>query len=201
VDARLSTDRWQSAEGKLIGPLTNIKGLGPKMLQEILHCRRNNMPLSKKAEKLLGAPKTPIDELDPMTKKLSVLFPEGLSSAGIVSETTPLIDAQCTGRKEDIVVVARVIDINPRDHNEVGNLAKRGGRKITGPHLFLNLVIEDDTDRLLARINRFDYERVAKPIIDRGDAGNAIYGFKGRLLPDFRLIEVSRAKYLGSMKQ
>jgi DNA-directed DNA polymerase III PolC len=200
VDAKRSTDRWLSAEGKLIGPLTNIKGLGPKMLQEILHCRRNNMPLSKRAEKLLTQPKTPIDELDPIAKKLTVLFPDGLSSAGIVSETTPLIEAQCTGRKEDMVVVAKIIDINPRDHNEVGNLAKRGGRRITGPHLFLNLVIEDDTDRLLARINRFDYERVAKPIIDRGDAGNAIYGFKGRLLPDFRLIEITRAKYLGSMK-
>lgn len=200
VDAELSTDKWQSAEGKLIGPLTNIKGLGPKMLATIMQQRKTGMPLSKAALRLLGNPKTPIDELDPITKKLSVLFPEGLSSAGIVSETTPLIDAQCTGRKEDMVVVAKVIDINPRDHNEVGNLAKRKGRRINGPHLFLNLVIEDDTDRLLARVNRYDYERVAKPIIDRGDAGNAIYGFKGRLLPDFRLIEVSRAKYLGSLK-
>ena len=201
VHATLSTDKWGTDGGKLIGPLTNVKGLGPKMMQEILHCRRNKLPLSKRAEKLLTNPSTPIDEIDPMTKKLSVLFPEGLSSAGIVSETRQLIDAQCTGRKEDMVVVARVIDINPRDHNEVGNLAKRKGRRINGPHLFLNLVIEDDTDRILARVNRYDYERVAKPIIDRGDAGNAIYGFKGRLLPDFRLIEIDRAKYLGSMKQ
>lgn len=200
VHATLSTDKWQAAEGKLIGPLTNIKGLGPKVLAEIMHSRQTSMPLSKRAEKLLSNPVTPIDELDPMTKKLSVLFPEGLSSAGIISETTQLADAQCTGRKEDMVVVARVIDINPRDHNEVGNLAKRGGRKIVGPHLFLNLVLEDDTDRILGRIGRYDYERVAKPIIDRGDAGNAIYGFKGRLLPDFRLIEITRAKYLGSMK-
>jgi DNA polymerase III alpha subunit len=201
VDPKNSIDRWTVSDGHLVGPLSNIKGLGPKMLQEILHCRRNNMPLSKKAQKLLDNPVTPIDELNPVAKKLSALYPEGLSSAGIISETTQLIDAQCTGRKEDMVVVAKVIDINPRDHNEVGNLAKRGGRVIHGPHLFLNLVIEDDTDRLLARINRFDYERVAKPIIDKGDAGAALYAFKGKLLPDFRLIEVSRAKYLGSMKQ
>jgi hypothetical protein len=51
-----------------------------------------------------------------------------------------------------MVVLAKIIDINPRDHNEVGNLAKRNGSKINGPHLFLNLVIEDDTDRLLARV-------------------------------------------------
>ncbi len=159
------------------------------------------MPLSKKAQKLLDNPTTPIDELNPVSKKIGQLYPDGLSSAGVISETTVLIDAQCTGRKEEMVVVAKVIDINPRDHNEVGNLAKRGGRVINGPHLFLNLVIEDDTDRLLARVSRFDYERVAKPIIDRGDAGAALYAIKGRLLPDFRLIEVSRAKYLGSMKQ
>jgi DNA polymerase III alpha subunit len=201
VDAKNSIDRWIVVDGRLVGPLSNIKGLGPKMLQEILHCRKNNMPLSKKAQKLLDNPVTPIDELNPVGKKIAVLYPDGLSTAGVISETTELIDAQCTGRKEDLVVVAKVIDINPRDHNEVGNLAKRGGRIINGPHLFLNLVIEDDTDRLLARVNRFDYERVAKPIIDRGDAGAALYALKGRLLPDFRLIEVSRVIYLGSMKQ
>ena len=200
VHPQFSTDRWQAAEGKLIGPLTNIKGLGPKTLQEILSARKTGMEISKKAQKLLASPVTSIDELEPIAKKLSTAFPDGLSSEGIISETTPLISAQCDGRKQEMVVLVKIVDINPRDHNEVANIAKRGGRRITGPNLFLNLVIEDDTDRMLARISRYDYERVGKPIIDRGDAGNALYALKGKLLPDFRLMEVSRAKYLGSLK-
>lgn len=200
VDAQYSTDRWQVAEGNLVGPLTNVKGLGPKMLEEIMHSRQSGMPLSKKAQKLLSNPVTNIDELEPIKKKIVVLYPDGLEPAGIVSEPVPLIDCQTTGQDKTVVIVAKVSDINPRDHNELVNVQKRNGRLIKGPHLFLNLVLEDDTDRILARIDRFKFEKVGKPIIDRGDAGNAFYAFKGKLQADFRLIQIDRAIYLGSLK-
>lgn len=199
VDAEHSTDRWQVADGKLIGPLTNVKGLGPKVLSQIMEARRSGQPLPKRAQTLLKRPETPIDELYPVRKRLEDCFPEGLHEAGITSEPAPLIDVQCGQRKRKVVVVAKMQEINPRDGNELANVQKRGYR-LKGNALFLNMVLEDDTDRLLARVNRFNYFDTGKNIVERGGAGDLIYVLSGTIDTDFRILNVERCKPIASMK-
>lgn len=199
VDPEKSTDKWQSGDGRLIGPLTNVKGLGPKVLSEIMASRASGQPLPKRAQTLLKNPVTPIDELEPLNKRLSVLFPEGLHTAGVESATTKVIDAQTCGRDRKVVIVAKAQEINPRDGNELVNIQKRG-YKLNGNALFLNLVIEDDTDRMLARVNRFKFVDQGQKIIDEGGPGNSIYVFAGTISADFRILNIDRCKLLGHMK-
>jgi hypothetical protein len=63
------------------------------------------------------------------------------------------------------------------------------------------MFVRDDTDEILCRVFRFDYEKIGKEIFERGKAGKAIYAIKG-FIPrwaTFRMIQISRVKYLGDM--
>lgn len=198
VDADRSTDRWEVHGGRLLGPLSGVKGLGPKMMRDILHSRVNGLPLPKRAGKLLTNPKTTIDDLYPVRTRIAELVPD-LYEAGIITPPTDLINVQLTGQDQEVVVIAKVQEINPRDHNELGNVVKRG-YKMTGATQFVNLVLEDDTDRILARVDRWTYQRVGKGIVEIGSPGKALWVIKGRVAGDFRLINVKRAKFLGKME-
>lgn len=197
VDPERSTDKWTAHQGTLLGPLTSVKGLGPKLLREVLSARANGMPMPKRAVKLLAEPKTTIDDLYPIESRIKELVPD-FHEAGIITPPRKLIDLHPTGRDEDCVVVVRVAEINPRDYNEVASVVKRGYR-MSGQTKYLNLVLEDDTDRILARVNRYDYERLAKGIIEVGAPGKALWVFKTRLASDFRILYIGRAKHLGMM--
>lgn len=201
VDAKLSNHKWQAANGKLIGPLTNVKGLGPKMLNEIMEARSQGKPLPKRAQKLLAHPETPIDRLEPLAHRLGELYPNGLEEAGVTSVPRKLVDCQPeTSDGRSVVVIAKVAEINPRDVNEVASVQKRGGRRVSGDTAYLNLVLEDDTDRMLARVGRWKFKEVGAPILNEGGAGNSIYVLKGKIADDFRILNVDRAKLLGKMK-
>ena len=96
---------------------------------------------------------------------------------------------------------AVVENIKPRDENEEASLAKRNGRRITGQTNYLNLRLADDTDVIFAKVSRWDYERVGKPIVERGRAGKAIYAVKGVVPPNFRMITVQSIRYIGDMEK
>lgn len=200
VDPELSTDRWQVADGKLIGPLTNVRGLGPKVLGEIMQARASGQPIPKRAAKLLSDPVTDIDELYPVTRRVEQLYPNGLEEIKIITKPTPLDQIHCeTGGGQEFVCIAKVVDINPRNLNEPAAVQKRGYEIQRNPD-YLNLVLEDDTDQIRATVWGRNHEKLGKPIIERGEAGNVLYAIKGTLGKDFRGIDVQQVKFLGKMK-
>jgi DNA-directed DNA polymerase III PolC len=203
VDAKESVDKWAVAENRLVGPLTNIKGLGPKLLHEIMQAKASGAPLPKRAEKLLSNPVTPIDDLEPVTNRIKALYPDGLAELNILTEPTPLEQCTCEGMGgQTVLVVVKIVDINPRNLNEPQLVAKRDGRMIDEEKSdFLNLVIEDDTDQMRATVWARKWDSCAKPIIERGDGGNVLYALKGVMGDgDFRAIDVDRIKFLGTLK-
>lgn len=204
VDAKESDAfKWRASSGRLIGPMSNIKGLGPKMLSEIQAARVAGSPIPKRAEKLLTDPITPIDDLEPVTNRVKALYPEGLKELNIITEPTPLELCTCDGMGgQEVLVVVKVVDINPRNLNEPQLVDKRNGRLIAEHKAdFLNLVIEDDTDQMRATVWARRWDNCAKPIIERGGAGNVLYAIKGIMGDgDFRAIDVDRIKFLGKLK-
>lgn len=198
--------KWRASYGRLVGPLQNIKGLGPKMLNEIMSARAAGSSLPKRAETLLASPVTAIDDLYPVTNRIKALYPDGLEAINIQTEPTPLSELDVNGPNAGrvVLVVVRIVDINPRNLNEPQLVAKRNGRLIPEDSAdFLNLVIEDDTDQMRATVwsRGGKWADLAKPIIERGDAGNVLYALKGRMGDnDFRAVDVDRVKYLGKLK-
>lgn len=198
----VSDTKWRVRGGKLIGPLSNVKGLGPKMLSEIMAARAAGQPVPKRAVKLLANAVTPIDDLHPVENRIKELYPDGLDVVNILTQPTPLVDCTCEGMGGRVVLaVVRVVDINPRNLNEPQLVQKRNGRMIDEHKAdFLNLIIEDDTDQIRATVWARNWEQEAKPIIERGGAGDVLYALKGKMGTDFRAIDVDRVKYLGRMK-
>lgn len=218
VDADHSTDRWsfrKDAEGKrtLIGPVSMIKGIGPKMTQEIMDARRNNTPIRAALQKRLDNGVTPIDTLFPIRDAIAKIYPDITLPApdgpNIISPITPLNEVQC-GIDGEVTVLVVMKKIAPRDENDAQNVVKRQQRaaekgnkyasgKLDGPTQALNMFIADDTDEIFCKIDRYNFDALGRDIIEHGKPGKALYAIKGTVPRDFRMISVKRIKLLGDI--
>lgn len=203
VDAAQSTDKWISGqvngEPMLIGPVSNVRGIGPKIIQQIVSARARGEPLPERASKLLANPITSIDSLYPIKDAVRKVCPDP-AARNILSAPTTIENVN--GAEDGILVYCRLAKINPRDENEAVNVAKRGGKIIVGePTASLNLQIEDDSGIMLAKITRWDYERLGREIVERGGVRKALYALKGNVFNpgSFRMLMVKGARYLGDM--
>jgi DNA-directed DNA polymerase III PolC len=202
IDPKLSTDKWAIKEtdsGKiLVGPLTNIKGIGPVTVRKILESRLpGGKPLSPGIVEKLTNAATKIDSLTPISNAIRKLHPD-LKVLNIYTKPTLIKDIE-PGIAGEVVVLALVKRIQPRDLNDLQSVNKRG-YKINGQSMVLRIFVYDDTDEILCQIDRFDYLTLGKEIEEKaGQAGDLLYAIKGIVPETFRMIKVSRIKYLGNL--
>ncbi len=201
VDPENSIDRWsivtKNEKQTLVGPLTSIKGIGPAAVSKIMEARRNNTPLPPGImNKLLDA-QTEIDSLNPVNDAIKKLHPD-LTVMNIFSKPTPikLLDK---GMQGEFMIFAMVNRIQPRDLNDLQNLAKRNGRRVAEPSWILNMFCKDDTDEIMCKIHQKDFETVGRTIIERGGQGDSLYAIKGVIPATFRMINISQIRYLGKL--
>lgn len=203
IDAEQSTDSWRSGvkDGKkvLVGPLQNVKGIGPKMVNAILGARARGEQIPDRAKKLLADPKTELDSLFPIRDAINRIMPDP-TERSIYTKPCAIADLR---KQESVLVFCTPIKINPRDENEEINVAKRGGTLIEdGPTSFCQLRIQDDTGTIMAKVNRFNFEKVGQQIVDRGRPGKALWALKGKMFEmsgDFRILSVKQARYIGDI--
>lgn len=199
-DPDLSTDKWTAGfkNGKkvLVGPLSNVKGIGPKMVQQVLSARARGEPIPARAEKLMQGATTDIDSLWPIRNAFRRLMPDP-GERNIHTPPTNIVDLQLTGEEYSALVFCTISKIAPRDENEAVNVAKRKGKVLSGPTTSLNLQIQDDTDRVFAKVNRFDFERIGREIVDRGRPTKCLYALKGTVPKDFRMLSVKQIRFIG----
>lgn len=203
VDPTTSTDRWRvaSKDGKrvLVGPLTGVKGLGPKLVSSILSARARNEPIPDRAEKLLRAPKTAIDSVWPIRDAFCRLLPDP-SARNIHTPPVTIDSIAPLSFSQDVLIFCTFLKINPRNENETINIAKRGGKLIEdGSTTSLNLQAADDTGQIFCKISRHDYKRLGLEIVNRGNPGKALYAVKGWVRENFtfRMISVKNVRFIG----
>lgn len=202
LDIETSTDRWsiKVEDGKkiLVGPLTNIRGVGPVTVRKILESRQpGGAPLTPGVLAKLETASTKIDSLTPINDAIRKLHPD-LRAINIISQPTPICDLYA-GLEDLYTVFGLVKKIQPRDENDLHSLSKRDGRRIQGPSWSLNLFVHDDTDEILCKIDRYDYETTGKKIEEIAGAGDSLYAIRGRIPRGFRMILISNIRYLGRM--
>lgn len=206
VDAELSDRKWAVGERNgqryLVGPLHNVKGIGPKMVQQIIGARNRGEPLPDRARKLLSKPVTDIDSLWPVRDAVERLCPDP-SAINIISKPTPIIEAQPSPHEQEFLFFCVIAKINPRDENEVVIVARRGYEIKDGKTTSLNLQLQDDTDTLFGKISRFSYERLGRPIVDRGGPGKYVYAIKGTMRADagFRMVMIKNVRFIGELSK
>jgi DNA polymerase III alpha subunit len=201
LDVEHSIDKWtiKVEDGKkiLVGPLTNIKGVGPVTVRKIMESRNGGAPLTPAILDKLAMASTKIDSLTPISDAINKLHPD-LTAIKIFSSPTPISDLYA-GLDGEYMIFGLVKRIQPRDENDLHSIAKRDGRKLEGPSWSLNLFMHDDTDEILCKIDRFDYETSGKRIEEIGGQGDSLYAIKGRIPRGFRMILISGIRYLGRM--
>jgi DNA polymerase III alpha subunit len=204
VDIEYSTHEWTVKKGgnwnHLVGPLSNVHGIGPKMQSSIISARARGEPIPERARKLLTDPKTKIDSLFPIQAAFKRLLPD-LKAANIISTPRKIVDVQTTGSDYEVVVLVTAQNIKPINENEPSKVAKRGGRKLPEPTDALNLRLADDTDIIFAKIDRWNFERIGKKVIERGRAGKSLYAVKGTVPRDFRMIRIQMIRYIGDLEK
>lgn len=204
VDPDLSERKWtvghKGGQRYLVGPLHNVKGIGPKMVSQIISARKRGEPMPDRAKKLLLNPKSSIDSLWPIRDGFTRHMPDPLAK-NIVTHPTPIIEAQPTASEQEFMFFCTPTKINPRDENEVVIVARRGYRITDEQTTSLNLQLTDDTDTIFGKITRWDYEKMGRPIVDRGRVGKALYAVKGKMRADagFRMITVKMIRYIGDL--
>lgn len=204
VDPVHSIDKWTIGirDGKkvLVGPLSNVKGIGPKLVQQSMGARRRGEPLPDRALKLLNNPKTPIDDLYPIESRIKTLMPNPMDR-NILTPITKTGDISEEHTEDMTYLVCGVAEvIAPRNENEPMMVARRGYRLTKGPVESLNLQIKDDSGVIYCKIGRYDYEKWGKSIVERGRAGKAIYAVKGSAMAGRRFIMANAVKYIGDME-
>jgi hypothetical protein len=202
VDADLSGRKWAVGDrgGKkyLVGPLHNVKGIGPKMVNQIIGARNRGEPMPDRARKLLENPVTDIDSLWPIRDAVKKLMPDPAARA-INTPPTPIIEAQPNNNEQIFLFFCTFTKINPRDENEAVIVARRGYEIKDKNTTSLNLQLTDDTDTIFGKITRWQYEKLGREIMDRGRVGKAIYAVKGKMRGNasFRMITITHVRYIG----
>jgi DNA polymerase III alpha subunit len=205
VDAEHSIDRWTTGyvDGKkvLLGPVNNVKGIGPKMVSAIVSSRKRGEPLPSRAAKLLANPKTAIDSLWPIRDAVRRIMPDP-TARNIYTEPTAIEDMQIQPHDQDFLAFCTVARLNLRNENEVVNVVKRGGKEYTdGLYTSLNLQLQDDTDIIFGKINRFKFPEMGQAVVDRGSPGKVLYAVKGRMRGGFtfRMLNITAIRFIGMM--
>jgi hypothetical protein len=184
---------WSVQDGELIGGLIGIKGIGPKMADDIVKRRELKQPLTPRQEKLLDNGETPYDDIFECERRFGHIKKDP-ASHNIKTPITDIHDLEADNPGE-FVVFGKLVEKNLRDLNEAVNLAKRGGRRAETHNLWLNMKFEDDTGPILAGIDRWKYPKLGKPIVEEGKIGDW-YLLKGKINKGFRKLQVDKWRKL-----
>ena len=190
-----SLENWSVQENELIGGLIGIKGIGPKMAEDIIRRRKMAEPLTPRQEKLLDNGTTPYDDIFECERRWGHIKKDPRAH-NIVSEITDIQDLD-GDNPGTFVFFGKLTEKNLRDMNEVVNLAKRGGRRVDRNNLWLNLTFEDDTAPIICTIDRFKYNKMGKPIVEGSKDGDWFL-IKGEIKKGFRKIYVDNIRKLSA---
>ena len=197
-DKEKSLLNWSVQDGKLIGGLIGIKGIGIKTAQGIMAKRENGEALTPRQDKLLSEGKTPYDMIFKAKHLWGHIYKKPIQY-DVMSKLTLINNiTQHTGG--EFVFIGELISKNLRDHNESLAIERRGGKRMTGQTLFLYLMVEDDTASVMCQIGRGTYLRLGLPIIEDGKIGDW-YIWKGYQRSGHRKIFLKRwVKLTGNPK-
>lgn len=209
VHAAISGKGWtvHTSKGKkvLVGPLSVVDGIGPKLEQEILNARNLGLRYPDRALKLLMKAKTSIDSLWPIRDAFKRIMPDP-AEFNINTQPTPIGSIEIEEHDREYVLFCTLAKINPRDENEAVLVARRGFERTDGKYASLNLQLQDDTGMIFGKVTRFDFEKLGRPIVDLGRTGKALYAFKGKVRGNggdknqtFKMFLIQKVKWIGDM--
>ncbi len=190
-DLDTSDVNWRAVDGKLVGGFMNLVGVGPSKARSAVDARNAGKMTPAARDKLLSA-QVKFQELYPLNAQYAGLYrdPEAYGCR----EGSRVLHATEFPEEGDVLYLAKLVNKEMRDQNETVRVARRDGKRVTGPSLFADLFLRDDTGvPITARIDRFDYEPLGRLALDRLQPDDVVL-VRGRRIPNFPMLKVTRLK-------
>ena len=203
VDPEHSTDKWRvvTKDGvkSLVGPITLVKGLGPRMCSQVLSCRARGEPIPERAAKLLDNPVTEIDSLFPIEKAISEI---DLSNFSFSRKPKKCNEIVCTGDwEDDTVLLGLVTSFKERDDNEpqmVEGRISRGQTGIkTGLTTFLDIRVADSTGECYYKIEAKNLEEMTSGL--ELVENKTLVAVRGTICPDVPMVLCKQIRVIGNV--
>jgi hypothetical protein len=156
---------WSIFNGKILGGLVSIKGVGEKKAQTLIE-KRAAGTLSKKDLELLEDPPLMYKDLFPARRQFGHMYddPRGNGISTDKVYTVKEVNDQMTG---SICVIAKLNAKDIRSRNETQALARRKGKLVPkNKEFWLSMEFEDDTDKILGTVSFFDYAQIAPQFLN-----------------------------------
>lgn len=175
-DADASEASWSVKDGSILGGLQGAFGIGPKMAQKIINARKTGEKLTPSIQLKLHEPKLKWPDPYPIEAKYKSWY-QNPRKHGVAEgwSLTRCNDIESDGSER--VVLGQLTEKNLRDALETANIAKKGGVVTDFDRQFrywLNITIKDDTGLLIATVNRKQYERIGKQILESVPIGSTL---------------------------
>jgi DNA polymerase III alpha subunit len=161
VDPDESELDWSVKDGKLVGGLININGVGEKKALEIIQCREGKKKWTPSMVRSLMDPKTPYDILYPCKHLWGDIY-QNPREYGLAFPPSLIGDIKGAGT---YVVIGQVKRKDLRDLNEYNELMKRGGKRYETENKTFKLLVEDDTGQIHCSISRKNFERLSGQVL------------------------------------
>lgn len=185
----LSEVGWSIKDNKLIGGFTNIKGVGIVKAEKLIEKRKNNQELTFAEKKLIFNAETPYDCLFEFKNKFSKFY----ENWDLFFSKKPMLVSDIPAKKMEVRFLAKIVSFSLRDINESVLVDKRNGTIIKeGCLKFIDLKMQDDTDTILCRINRENFEKFSD-IVNKEEKEN-YYLVRGNSLDGFRYVIINNIK-------
>lgn len=203
-DLEHSTNEWRVVTKNdkkiLVGPLSNVDGVGPKTVNQILACRARNEPLPESIQKKLSKAKSTFSTLTPVSDWRE----ENNARSHVIQDFTDCANAKPNGEWQENVYICGVCDkIEEHDENEERRVQDRIARGQpglkTGQTKFVELRVRDDTDTVYAKIGMYDYEKWGKQILEEGREKKTMVVIKGTVCPEAPVLLVKGFRIIGEL--
>ena len=181
-DLELSEVNWSVKDDVLVGGFMALKGVGESKAAKYIELRKTGKLKKKDVDAICSAPNI-FSDIFPMRTKYGHVYdnPAEMNIDGKLL-TIEQLDGTQSGSH---VFLGEIVHKSSRNANEEVNVKKRNGKIETGPLEFLDLRLRDDTGTIGARINRWDFDRIGKEILEGMPLG-AILLVRSKFVKDIR---------------
>jgi DNA polymerase III alpha subunit len=168
---------WTVHGGKILGGLTTVKGIGVSKARDIIKKRAAGGGYTESLVMKLMNPNSIFNILFPCDHYWGDYYRNPINY-GLGAPPSMINQSVEVG---SYIVIGKLTMKNLRDLNELASVVKRGGEIIEEDALFLNIALEDDTDRLICQIDRFKFEEMGRDVLENGRIDFDWYIVKGEI--------------------
>jgi DNA-directed DNA polymerase III PolC len=190
----LSEINWSVKDGKLVGGFMNLVGFGPAKAVAAVEARRLGK-VDDKLRKRIAEAVVKFDDLYPISRKYADWYADPAAHGCRVGSV--IYKADNMPNSGDVLFIGKIAKKELRDENETVRVARRDGKRLTGPTVFADFFLKDDTGiPMICRVDRFSYEPLGRIAMERLVAEQDVLLIRGRKIPGFGMIKIERMKVL-----